>query len=144
MKKSYSYWIEYHTPGLIVGESYTVDCDVPPSWEDIRFPDNAYAATLWQREDVIDGAEVYRGQPERIGKQFYYHPDSRITTLEQLKNGDHGFEVGPALLSNMRCNRWDAVVWSRWGDWPQPYDPEDIEILPALPSEGSGDASDTL
>lgn len=124
------YWIEYHAPGAFVGESWTVDSDFRPSWEDIEWPDNAYAATLWQREDIVRGGKTYKGAAEHIGPRYYYHPDSRITTLKELERGDHGLNLGHALLSNMRCNKWGAVIWTRWGNWPQPYNAATMEILP--------------
>jgi hypothetical protein len=29
----------------------------------------------------------------------------------------------------MRCNKWPSVIYSRWGNWPQPYEAGKCEVL---------------
>jgi hypothetical protein len=29
----------------------------------------------------------------------------------------------------MECNGWKQMVWTRWGNWPQPFEPERMEVL---------------
>ena len=35
------------------------------------------------------------------------------------------------LLNNMKWNDWPSVVYTRWGNWPQPYDAESMVIAKA-------------
>ncbi|MBE3138868.1 MAG: hypothetical protein IMZ63_03525, partial [Actinobacteria bacterium] len=58
--------------------------------------------------------------------KLYYHPDSKITTIAEVRcmQGDN-----KTLLKNMECNKWDKMIWSRWGNWPQPYDSKTVEII---------------
>ena len=35
----------------------------------------------------------------------------------------------PILISNMECNDWKQIIWTRWGNWPQPFDPATAEVL---------------
>ena len=94
----------------------------------VKWPDNAYAFTLHERTDVINGPEKFIGEARQIGP-MYYHPDSKIKTLaEVMAAARHDDRI---LISNMRGNKWDAVIYSRWGNWPQPYDADKVCILGA-------------
>lgn len=46
--------------------------------------------------------------------------------LEEVKANP---KCGPALISNMKCNGWNRVVWTRWGNWPQPFYDGKVVIL---------------
>jgi len=63
---------------------------------------------------------------------MYYHPGSTITSLDQVKAGKTPGSIGHALIGNMECNNWDAVIWTRWGNWPQPFDAAKHEICRAV------------
>jgi hypothetical protein len=57
----------------------------------------------------------------------YYHPDSKVLTEAEIAaKGDPRDSI---LLSNMRCNKWPSVIYSRWGNWPQPYEAGKCEVL---------------
>jgi hypothetical protein len=126
MKKVKSRWIRFFSPGSFVSnETDVVVNDIFTQACDIEFPDNAYAFKVFEREDVVDGDSTFHGKPKQIGKT-YYHPDSFVRTAGQIESMDGDWKI---LLSNMRCNDWEYVVFTRWGNWPQRYDPNSCEIL---------------
>lgn len=115
----------FMAPGLIVGNQWDMEL-ASEDPQKVHWPDDAYAFTLHRREDVtVDGAE-YQGKREQVGP-IYYHPDSVVQTLEEAKANP---KATPVLISNMECNDWGSVVWTRWGNWPQPFDPAEIQVLP--------------
>lgn len=124
MEKRTKKWVTYYAPGSFTSDAWTVELFGGPDPADISWPDNAYAFTLHEREDVHDDDRVYQGEAVQVGPT-YYHPDSKVETLEQAKTNP---AATPILISNMECNRWAAVVWTRWGNWPQPMS-ETIEVL---------------
>ena len=124
MKTERKQWVKFFCPGLICGEDWNVDTDhVDPS--KVEWPDNAYAFQFYGREDVINDDKRFKGDAESIGP-MYYHPDSKVETLAEVKKNP---DAGRCLASNMECNDWDAVVWSRWGNWPQPFEKDTMVIL---------------
>ena len=125
MEKKISYWITFWAPGSFTANAWSKDCDVLPSPDEVEIPDNAYAFTLHKREDAIDGEKTYKGECEQVGP-MYYHPNSQVTTLEETKKHRNTSDM---LISNMKCNKWDAVIWTRWGNWPQPYEESRHKVL---------------
>ena len=125
MKKKMVYWAIFFTPGLFVAETWDKDFKKQPEPEEVEFPERAYAFQLYKREDVIDGGRTYKGKPEKIGK-LCYHKDSKVTTIAEVKKmqGDN-----KTLISNMECNKWNKVIWTRWGNWPQPYEPKSVCVV---------------
>lgn len=126
MKRVTKRFVTFMCPGSFVGESYSRDVDDRFSRHDVAWPDNAYAFTLHERTDVIDGQEVFVGKPIQIGP-IYYHPDSKVESLEEVRanpNAQRG-----CLISNMECNGWGQIIWSRWGNWPQPFDAEKMHVM---------------
>ena len=114
-------YTHYFSPGTFVSNTHEVP-GLPQKW-----PDNAFARQVWAYGEVeIDGI-TYKSEPQKVGK-LVYHPSSRITTLAELEGGRTEFSVGSVLLANMRNNGWDAVIWSRWKNWPQLWDPDTMEI----------------
>lgn len=94
--------------------------------EAVKFPDGAYAFVLRQHNEVeIDGV-IYRSAETQSTPFTYYHPDSCLKTLDEVLADPRS---GPYLASNMRVNRWDRVVYTRYGNWPQPFDPASTVIL---------------
>lgn len=124
MNKHTSYYVIFMEPGTFVSESWKRDVDGPDP-RAVKWPDNAYAFTLFKREDVTVDGKVYQGEPEQIGK-LYYHPDSVIQTYEEAQANPKATRI---LLTNMRINRWPQIIWTRWGNWPQHYEPESMEVL---------------
>ena len=121
MEKQVVRYAEFFGPGSFVANSWTEE--IPTG--DPKWPDWAYAYQMYVREDVHDGDGVYKGKPKKEGK-LIYHPDSTIETVAEIEarhdNSNH------ILLMNMRRNKWASVVLTRWGNWPQPWDDEKMEI----------------
>jgi len=120
-------YARFLAPGSFVANEWTrpVDTLAP---EAVAWPENAYAFTLHERVDVLDGTDTFTGNPQQVGP-MYYHPDSKVLTQADVaaKNDPRD----STLLSNMRCNEWDTVIYSRWGNWPQPFDAGKAQILGA-------------
>lgn len=126
MVKETNHYVKFYYQGLIVGEQSIEKLDGAKLPIEVDVPDNAYAFQLLKRTDVIDGEHTFKGAYEEESKLIY--PEGKITTLEEVKQMP-AEQVGPALVSNMEGNNWDAVIWTRWMTWPQPYDPDRMEIL---------------
>ncbi len=127
MNKVTKTWINFYAPGSFTANEWTKDTPENTSPDDVEWPDNAYAFTLHRRVDIVDGGETYNGKPEQIGP-MYYHPDSATETLEEVKQNPSATSI---LVGNMECNRWERIVWTRWGNWPQPFDSEKHRVLAA-------------
>ena len=91
------------------------------------WPNRAYAYKLYQQDIVTDTGtgKVYRCDRTEVDGKLYYHPDSKVETLEQVRNNPNATEI---LIRNMECNGWDSIVWTRYGNWPQPFDKETMCI----------------
>lgn len=138
MKKEIKRWVMFLAPGAFVAEYWSRDIEhLDPAR--IEWPDNAYAFELYEREDMVDGETRYKGEPKQIG-QTYYHPSSKIETLEQVRANPN---KGSCLVSNMECNNWDRVIWTRWGNWPQPFDAAKMTVLSANPGIDARQADHT-
>lgn len=124
MRKETVVYVTFLSPGSIVAAQWTKDVESLDPYA-VDWPDRAYAFTMHTREDVVDGDTRYKGTPTRVGP-VYYHPDSKVETLEEVRINPN---AGSILISNMECNRWDRVVWSRWGNWPQPFEVEKAVVL---------------
>lgn len=131
MEKRTVFYAEFLSQGLIVANSWHVPL-VNPDPHAVKWPDNAYAFRIYQREDVVDGETVYTGTAHPRGA-LYFHPDSVVETLDQVKANP---KATPILISNMECNNWHAVVWCRSGGWPQPFDQDVMQVL-SKPAQGS-------
>lgn len=123
MTKETKYWVEFSSPGCFFFETEEKDI-TDPNPRKIKWPDNAFAFQIYEREDVIDGKTRYKGTPKKVGPT-YYHPDSKVETLEEVKRNPKASEI---LISNMTHNQWDRIIWTRWGQ-AQPYDPKNTKIL---------------
>lgn len=87
------------------------------------WPNGAYAYKLYQQDIVTDTGtgKVYRGDRTEVDGKLHYHTDSKVETLEQVRNNPNATEI---LISNMECNGWDSIIWTRYGNWSQPFDKE--------------------
>lgn len=124
MEKKTSYFVRFHASGSICDDTWEKEIESPDPYL-VEWPMRAYAFSIWKRTDVIDGETTYTGEPEKVGK-LYYHPDSTIKTLDEVKADPTSTKI---LISNMEINRWDALIYTRFGHWPQPYEADRIEIL---------------
>lgn len=120
-------FVRFYAPGSFVANYWTEPVQTLDSAA-VKWPDNAYAFSLHERVDVLDGPETFTGKEQQIGP-MYYHPDSKVLTEAEIAaKGDPRDSV---LLSNMRCNKWPSVIYSRWGNWPQPYEADKVRVLGA-------------
>ena len=117
-------WANFYFPGMFVANETERDvASLDP--HSVAWPDGAYAFALYERTELHDGPDVYTGKAQRVGP-LYYHPDSKVETLAEVEANRPGERI---LISNMRCNGWSAVVWSRYGNWPRPFDPAQDQVL---------------
>lgn len=111
-------FVRFWSPGLVVANNWERPIDSLDPYA-VEWPDNAYAFTLHERVDVHDGPEKFAGKERQVGP-MYYHPDSRVETLTEVEaRNAPGDRI---LIRNMRNNDWPTIVWSRWNNWPQPFD----------------------
>lgn len=124
MTKVTKRWVSFFSPSLLFAE--TTDKEVVSFDPNaIQWPDNAYAFRFFQRTDVTDGTQCYTGKARSVGL-LYYHPDSKVETFEQVKRHPNST---PMLIRNMEGNKWTHIIWTRWNNWPQPYDKKAMVIL---------------
>lgn len=124
MNKITMYYATFYTPGVFVADTWHKNLDsTDPTM--VEWPDDAYCFDVFKREDVVDGEATYKGKPEQVGKR-YYHPDSKVEDLAQAKVNPNSTDT---LISNMEINKFKYIVWSRWGNWPQPFDYDKDEVL---------------
>jgi hypothetical protein len=125
MNKVTKHYVQFLSPGTFVGESWNEGItEQDPNA--IAFPDRAYAFRMFVREDVIDRGETYTGKPTQVGP-VYFHPESVVESLDQVRRNPMATKT---LVSNMEGNGWSHIVWSRWGNWPQPWMPAEMVVLP--------------
>lgn len=121
MKK---YVTKYWFPGSFFAEESDVEGEFTGTW-----PDHAYSCQqyVWE-EKVIDG-KTFRTDRQKLGK-LIYRRGSTVTTLKEVEKGKAPGRVTDTLIRNMKGNRWDKIVWTYAGSWPQKWDPETMEIEP--------------
>ena len=118
-------YVTFYYPGLIVADTSTKKVgSTDPNL--VEWPENAYSFQMYQREDVVEGDKVYKGEPKAIGKMCY-HPDSSVESLASVRKNRPNERT---LIANMEGNHWGHIIWSRWGNWPQPFDPNESVVLP--------------
>lgn len=119
-----TYRLCFMHPGLFVGETSRVDCgESEPDLTTIEWPESAYAVQVEVTHFAAVNGETYTRN--ETGK-LYYHPDSKIATVDEVRARRPNETT---LIANMECNKWDRVIWTRHDRWPQPFDPERMEIL---------------
>lgn len=129
MRKVTKYFAVFVTPGAFFADNWHEEITEAATKDpaSIAWPDNAYAFTIDERIDVedLDGT-TYTGKVRQLGPT-YYHPDSKVESYAQVLENPAATNI---LRTNMRSNNWAHIVWTRWGNWPQPYDPATITVLP--------------
>jgi hypothetical protein len=127
MDKITVHYVRFYSPGSLRANDWTAEVQSADPAA-VVWPENAYAFTLHERVDVLDGPERFEGKPQQIGPT-YYHPDSKVMTEAQIAaKGDPRNSI---LLNNMRINKWPSVIYSRRGNWPQPYEADKVRVLGA-------------
>jgi hypothetical protein len=124
MEKRTRYYANFLAPGSFVAENWTVEvASADP--RAVHWPDSAYAFTLHSQDEIVYEGVTYRADRKQIGKTFY-HPASKVESLSEARNNPNATRT---LISNMEGNRWAHIVWTRWGNWPQPFDTATAEVL---------------
>lgn len=118
------FYATFFGTGTFVAENWKVDL-ASGDPRAVQWPENAYAFTLHSREDMTFQSEEYHGEPKQIGP-MYYHPDSVVEDFEQVKANPRATEI---LIDNMRINGWPQIIWTRWGNWPQPFEADRMQVL---------------
>jgi len=113
-------WFRFWSPGLIFGESWDVEVPVGTKPKDVEWPEYAYCFQVVTRTDILKKGERFRGD-SHVSPAHYYHPDSIVESYSQAVCNP---KATRQLLSNMSSNNWDHIVWSRSGNWPQPFNPD--------------------
>jgi hypothetical protein len=124
MNKETIYYARFISPGAFFAEDWTKPLESPDPRK-VEWPENAYAFSIHKREDVIDGDKRYEGKPEKVGP-LYYHPESYIQTLDEVRTNPQASRI---LISNMECNKWAQIIWTRWNNRPQPFNADGVQIL---------------
>lgn len=124
MIKNTKYWAEfYHVGFFFAGRSSQAvefpNCELIKKW-----PDSAYCYRFYKQDEIIEGNKVFKGEVEQVGLT-YYHPESQVKNLEQVKKDPNN----QILASNMKSNGWKYVIFSRFGNFPQPFDPNKDMIV---------------
>ena len=124
MDKTVRRFVRFWTPRSFIADSWDVDVEsLDPA--KIEWPEEAYAFTLHEQPIVHDGPDTFNGNVTKIGG-WYYHPDSKVESLAEVRENPKCTSI---LISNMKVNHWSHLVWSRWGNWPQPFDPSKDVVL---------------
>lgn len=124
MKKETVSIIEFVAPGSFVAETWRVaSTETDPAR--VEFPENAYAFRMYEREDVVDDGVRYKGIEKQIGP-LWYHPHSHIQGIEEVRKDPRATST---LIQNMEINKWPEIIWTRWGNWPQPFDAKTMRVV---------------
>lgn len=102
----------------------------PEALQNVVWPEAAVAFTLFARADEVIGGEVWRGLAKRINSVRYYHPDSTVLSLAEVRQRP----ASGYLVANMERNELSHVVYTRFGDDPQPFFPEHMVVMKHRPT----------
>lgn len=124
------HYVEFFYSGII-----TADTSCRPSDHRdparVSLPDGAYAFHFFDREETELDGETLRGERKNVSPTYY--PGGTVKTLAEIEAlHDPRDRI---LLSNMRGNDWPAVVYTRFGNWPQPYREGREVVLPDTGAE---------
>jgi len=127
MQKITKYWVRFYSPGSFMADTQDGDMSLNPiDPRGVEWPKNAYMFNIYTRTDVHEKKEVYQGKAKQVGFN-YYHPDSKVESLGDVYKNPSATKI---LIDNMRMNNWSHIVWSRWDNWPQPFDHIKDYVLP--------------
>jgi hypothetical protein len=104
------HYIMFFDPGAYVTENTAQEVkDRDPN--KVNVPDSCYAFQFFDRNEIVDGDEVLKGEPKNYSGHYYF---GKILTLAELKRK---FPEERTWISNMECNHWDYVVHTRCGNF---------------------------
>lgn len=90
----------------------------------VSVPKGAYAFRFYDIREIVEGGVTLKSGRLNQSKTFY--PGGSLKTLAEVRL----MPDSRILVSNMECNGWPAVVFNRFGSWPQPFDPNRDAIIP--------------
>ena len=141
MNKAEQYYIRFYAPGSFAAYTFEAKPVVfgwnVPDWQNIDtqdlmiklktdnqlikgavWPQNAYAFQIY--------IQIFPDEPERTG-MLYYHPKSRVENLKEVTDNQ---KADPFLVTHMKKNKWEEIVWTRWNT-ALPFDTNRDRILSA-------------
>ena len=118
-----TYYAVFYTPGSLNARHWSVPIPSADPLK-VKWPKDAFMFRLFQA-----GTDV------QLGKD-YYHPDSKVETLTDVEKNPR---APPGLVDTMKSKGWNQILWSRWGTWPQPWDPGKGEVLQSKSGKGTSD-----
>lgn len=123
LKKETVHFARFYVPHLVSYETFDVAGVTAPA--SVQWPDKAASVTFHKRTDIIDGERICRGEEIRKGL-MYFHPDSKIESLEEVKKNPNATKI---LIDNMERNGCDRIIWSRWGNRPVPFNADSMAVM---------------
>ena len=125
IRKETMRWVKFYSPNILCADTWTEDVtgDDP---NEVVWPERAYAFRMYYRVDVYIDGERFKGDNQG-GGVTYYHPDSKVESIDEVRARNNPEDS--TLLGNMECNGWSHIIWTRWGNWPQPYESDTVVVL---------------
>lgn len=113
----YKTYVVFKLPGAFVAEQEVRRVDDRSFPTDI--PRSCFGFYFYDVYETIGPmGEAVRGQPQNVSGMFYFGEEF---SLERVKREFPELKI---LISNMECNGWDRVVYTRVGNW-QPIEADD-------------------
>jgi len=114
------HYIEWLFPGFLVSE--TVAREVPSRTRPAKVPERAYAYRFYDQSEVELDGEILKGKSKNHSCWIFM--DAELYTLEQVERLPGKNDI---LISNMKCNNWDTVVKTKFGQFMQLHDGDRVE-----------------
>ena len=121
MKKITRTYVKFYFGGGMVSETYVMEVNTrDPKLVDM--PSGSYAFMFYDREFIVDGEDEFKGRVKNKSPDYY--PKGTIYNQDEVKK----LRNHTILLNNMRINRWDRVIKSRYGNF-EPYEEGETVII---------------
>jgi len=124
-KKSTEFIIVYFYAGAFCANHSEIKFNNLEDFNPDNWPDGSYAYEIYKQDKIkeLSTGEVFLHDRDKFDGKIHYHPDSKIETLDQVRNNPKASEI---LARNMECNGWESIIWTRYCNWPQPFYKEKI------------------
>lgn len=106
-------YVEFLYPGIVFDESSAKPVDGRNPSE-IEVPDRAHAFRFYDVGETTDEDSGVTLKSERMHYSGTYYPGGEVWTQERVWRELPDERI---LLSNMKGNRWEEVVRTRFGSW---------------------------
>ena len=121
MKEYTKYFIKYNFIGYL-SKAKEISFE-----QKIEFEKGAHAFTVFQHDFIEKDDKIYKTEEKQISKEVW-HPDSIITTIDDLKSDKYKHLSTPILIKNMDVNKIDLLIWQPSRHRPLPYNPKTMII----------------